>query len=66
MINNVTDSIIYVGVDDRDIDLFEGQYIVPEGISYNSYGKYTKCVLAEGIVDDDNSSFGCVVDDGSA
>ena len=37
MINNVTDSIIYVGVDDRDIDLFEGQYIVPEGISYNSY-----------------------------
>ena len=37
MINNVTDSIIYVGVNDRDIDLFEGQYIVPEGISYNSY-----------------------------
>ena len=37
MINNVTDSIIYVGVNYRDIDLFEGQYIVPEGISYNSY-----------------------------
>ncbi|MBE5929010.1 MAG: FprA family A-type flavoprotein [Lachnospiraceae bacterium] len=29
--------IKYIGVDDTDIDLFEGQYIVPEGISYNSY-----------------------------
>ncbi len=27
----------YIGVDDRKIDLFEGQFIVPEGISYNSY-----------------------------
>ena len=27
----------YVGVNDRKIDLFEGQFIVPEGISYNSY-----------------------------
>ena len=33
----VTDSIIYVGVNDHDIDLFEGQYIVPDGMSYNSY-----------------------------
>ena len=33
----ITDSIKYVGVDDRKIDLFEGQYKVPEGISYNSY-----------------------------
>jgi len=33
----VTDSIKYIGVDDRDIDLFESQYIVPNGISYNSY-----------------------------
>ncbi len=29
--------IIYVGVNDREIDLFEGQYIVPEGMAYNSY-----------------------------
>lgn len=29
--------IRYVGVNDRDIDLFEGQYVVPNGISYNSY-----------------------------
>ena len=33
----VTDSIRYVGVDDTTIDLFESQYIVPEGVSYNSY-----------------------------
>ena len=31
------DSIKYIGVDDLDIDLFESQYIVPEGMSYNSY-----------------------------
>ena len=34
---NITNDIKYVGVKDREIDLFEGQYIVPEGISYNSY-----------------------------
>ena len=33
----VTDSVKYVGVQDYDIDLFEGQYIVPNGIAYNSY-----------------------------
>lgn len=35
--NKITDSIIYIGVDDKNIDLFESQYIVPNGISYNSY-----------------------------
>ncbi len=34
---SITDSVIYVGVDDKTLDLFEGQYIVPNGISYNSY-----------------------------
>ena len=33
----ITPSIKYVGVDDLDIDLFESQYVVPEGMSYNSY-----------------------------
>ena len=33
----ITNDIKYVGVNDRNIDLFEGQYIVPEGIAYNSY-----------------------------
>ena len=33
----ITDDIIYIGVNDRKLDLFEGQYIVPEGMAYNSY-----------------------------
>ena len=33
----ITNDIKYIGVNDRKIDLFEGQYIVPNGISYNSY-----------------------------
>ena len=33
----ISDSIKYIGVDDKTIDLFESQYIVPNGISYNSY-----------------------------
>ncbi len=37
MIKNITEKIVYVGVDDTDIDLFESQYVVPEGVSYNSY-----------------------------
>lgn len=33
----VTDTIKYIGVDDKSIDLFESQYVVPHGVSYNSY-----------------------------
>ena len=35
--NHVTDEIFYIGVNDHDLDLFEGQYIVPLGMAYNSY-----------------------------
>ena len=35
--NRVTDDIFYIGVNDHDLDLFEGQYIVPLGMAYNSY-----------------------------
>ncbi len=34
---DITESIKYIGVDDNDLDLFESQYIVPNGIAYNSY-----------------------------
>ncbi|MDD6037098.1 MAG: FprA family A-type flavoprotein [Lachnospiraceae bacterium] len=34
---NITDSVYYVGVNDHVIDLFEGMYIVPNGMAYNSY-----------------------------
>lgn len=33
----ISNSILYVGADDKTIDLFEGQYVVPNGVSYNSY-----------------------------
>ncbi len=33
----LTESVYYVGADDKTLDLFEGQYVIPEGISYNSY-----------------------------
>ena len=33
----VTEDIIYVGVNDHEVDLFEGQYDVPNGMAYNSY-----------------------------
>ena len=35
--NKITDNIYYIGADDRELDLFEGQYETPEGISYNSH-----------------------------
>ena len=34
---NITEKVKYIGVDDTTIDLFESQYVVPEGVSYNSY-----------------------------
>lgn len=34
---NITDKIKYVGVNDKTLDLFESQYVIPNGISYNSY-----------------------------
>ena len=33
----ISDAVKYIGVDDTDLDLFEGQYIIPNGVSYNSY-----------------------------
>ena len=35
--SNITKDIRYIGVNDHDIDLFEGMYVVPEGMAYNSY-----------------------------
>ena len=37
MVEKVTESIFYVGANDHDLDLFEGQYIIPNGMAYNSY-----------------------------
>ena len=35
--NKVTEEIRYIGVNDHEVDLFEGQYVVPNGMAYNSY-----------------------------
>jgi len=37
MLRQVTDTILYVGANDHEVDLFEGQYVVPNGMAYNSY-----------------------------
>ena len=37
MLKKVSDTIFYVGANDHDVDLFEGQYVVPNGMAYNSY-----------------------------
>ena len=37
MFKKVTDTVFYVGCNDHDVDLFEGQYVVPNGMAYNSY-----------------------------
>ena len=36
-VKKISDSILYVGADDTTLDLFESQYPVPGGITYNSY-----------------------------
>ena len=33
----ITDTVKYIGVDDKTLDLFESQYVIPNGVSYNSY-----------------------------
>jgi flavorubredoxin len=51
MIKNITNSVVYVGVDDTDIDLFESQYIVPNGVSYNSYVIFDEKIAIMDTVD---------------
>ena len=48
---NVTKDIYYIGVNDHDIDLFEGQYIVPNGMAYNSYAIVDEKIAVMDTVD---------------
>ncbi len=48
---NITDTVYYVGVNDRKIDLFEGQYIVPNGMAYNSYAIIDEKIAVMDTVD---------------
>ncbi len=47
----ITNDIKYVGVNDRKIDLFEGQYVVPEGMAYNSYIIFDEKIAVMDTVD---------------
>ncbi|MCH5155762.1 MAG: flavin reductase [Clostridiales bacterium] len=47
----ITDDIKYVGVNDHDVDLFEGQYVVPHGMAYNSYVILDKKIAVFDTVD---------------
>ena len=51
----ITDDILYVGVNDHNIDLFEGQYIVPNGMAYNSYVINDEKIA---VMDTVNAAFG--------
>ena len=51
MIKNITETIKYIGVDDTDIDLFESQYLVPNGVSYNSYVIFDEKIAIMDTVD---------------
>ena len=48
---HVTKEIRYVGVDDHEIDLFEGQYVVPNGMAYNSYAIVDEKIAVMDTVD---------------
>lgn len=52
MQQNISDTVKYIGVDDRDLDLFENQYTVPEGMCYNSYVVIDEKVAIFDTVDD--------------
>ncbi|MBO5055168.1 MAG: FprA family A-type flavoprotein [Lachnospiraceae bacterium] len=48
---NITKDVVYAGVDDKDIELFESQYAVPDGVSYNSYVIFDDKVTVMDTVD---------------
>ncbi|MBR0508243.1 MAG: flavin reductase [Clostridia bacterium] len=50
-LNHVTDDVLYVGVNDHAVDLFEGQYVVPNGMAYNSYVVSDKKIAVFDTVD---------------
>ncbi|MDE7138352.1 MAG: MBL fold metallo-hydrolase, partial [Ruminococcus sp.] len=51
----ITEDIFYVGVNDHEIDLFEGQYVVPNGMAYNSYVIMDEKIAVMDTVDADFS-----------
>ena len=51
MVKKMTDSVVYIGCDDADLDLFESQFVVPNGMAYNSYAIMDEKVCIMDTVD---------------
>ena len=51
MVKKITDSVVYIGCDDADLDLFESQFVVPNGMAYNSYAIMDEKVCIMDTVD---------------
>ena len=51
MLKDITSSVKFIGVDDLDLDLFESQYVVPDGMSYNSYVIFDEKIAVMDTVD---------------
>ena len=54
----ITKDILYVGVNDHNVDLFEGQYTVPNGMAYNSYVIMDSKIAVMDTVDADRPAYG--------
>ena len=57
----ITDTIKYVGVNDHQVDLFEGQYAVPNGMAYNSYVILDDKVAVMDTVDANSNMNGWII-----
>ena len=57
----ISDSVIYIGADDHDIDLFESQYVVPNGVSYNSYVIIDEKIAVMDTADPRVTTFGLTI-----
>ena len=57
---NITNDIRYIGVNDHKVDLFEGQYVVPNGMAYNSYVIMDEKIAVMDTVDDKKWDWGIV------
>ena len=56
----ITNDVFYIGVNDHSIDLFEGQYTVPNGMAYNSYVILDELVAVMDTVDALHVGFGYI------
>ena len=56
MFKKITDSVVYIGANDHDLDMFEGQYIIPNGMAYNSYIVFDEKIAVIDSIDKSKTS----------